>query len=366
MLYAAMQKIKERLPKVNLVLDVSSESPYKSRMALGAYQKFSISKLGINMDRTGYFIPDSIKERLTQKWGLVTESDIDVLLDASGFAYGEQWSDTGVMETAANELKRFKDAGKKYIFLPQAFGPFLQTTQTAKFGAAVKHATLVMARDRQSYQYLESLLQGDCDNLVQYPDFTNLLHEVDSSRNILELDQVLIIPNSKMLSKRNRDQQWCETYVEILQNLISIILIKNLRPVVLNHEGLEDETLCRLLMDKVGNRLEFLKVEKVMDICQIIGNSRLVISSRYHGCITALSQGVPCIGTSWSHKYENLFSEYEVPDLLLSPNECRESLLFKIEVALKSELRDRLVHVSNKMKDRTIQMWEAVFAKIAT
>ena len=43
-----------------------------------------------------------------------------------------------------------------------------------------------------------------------------------------------------------------------------------------------------------------------------IGRAGVVIASRYHACVAALAQGVPCIATAWTHKYRALFAPFQM------------------------------------------------------
>ena len=69
------------------------------------------------------YIPKRTRVHIKNKWGIVFEADIDLVLDASGFAYGDQWGVINLINTS-NEILRLKNRGAKYIFLPQALGPF--------------------------------------------------------------------------------------------------------------------------------------------------------------------------------------------------------------------------------------------------
>lgn len=249
--------------------------------------------------------------RLTRYY---VRKDIDLLLDAGGFQFSDQWKLTAKQVKEKEEYyKKLKENGTRVVFLPQAFGPF-NTTYGKQIVKILDHyADLIFARDEQSYECLvnagaeEQKINISCD-------FTLPVKGIIPERFQYLKGAVCLIPNHKMISplKNNKDK-----YIWLLKNIIHFYEKKGLPVFMLNHEGFRDKSLC----DKV-NTLNETKIPVVSDINAqevkgLIGNSHTVISSRFHGVVSALSQGVPCLATSWSHKYEMLFKDFNQEDRIL-------------------------------------------------
>jgi colanic acid/amylovoran biosynthesis protein len=95
----------------------------------------------------------------------------------------------------------------------------------------------------------------------------------------------------------------------------------------------------------------------------LIGSAGLVVSSRYHGCASALSMGVPCLALGWSHKYGELFNDFDMRDWaidLATLSEAPERLARLMESIPDTRLR--LASAKGRLVDRTKVMWEQVFA----
>lgn len=362
MLHAIVQQVKQLWPEADIVLAPNANSPYKARALLGAYQKLPLQKGRLEWHGLGYALSPRLRGWLKNRLGLVTEADIDVVLDASGFAYGDQWPASSIT-LLCNEIKRYAKAGKKYILLPQAFGPFSREADKQRLTRVLPLASLVCARDEQSLQHLAALMPNT-NNLVRFGDFTNLVKPVVPDNYQQGGQKVLFIPNSNMLSKRNNHSDWQAHYIPVLVRLVSVVRTLGLTPVLLNHEGAEDARLCQQIAALAGGDMTIITEPDPLKVKGIIGASNAVVCSRFHGCVSALAQGVPCLGTSWSHKYEQLFHDYRCPQALLTPLLSAAELEQRFTYALSSVHNHEYQTQRNSLILQSQQLWQQVAAVV--
>jgi colanic acid/amylovoran biosynthesis protein len=358
MLHAILEQLKDHLPNARVAIPVTELSPYECRAKLGALQKFSLRFGWLELNWISYFFPAFIK-RLSLKFGIVYESDIDVVLDASGFAYGDQWTDTAIARMA-KEVSRYKKNKAKYIFLPQAFGPFTKKYPKAMLNKHLHNAELIIAREEDSLRFLKEAVPA-LTGLKVSPDFTNLVKGVFPENNLVK-GGVIIIPNSNMVSARNTNSGWLNKYEDILVGLGESIHKRGIKVFILNHEGRNDQKICQVLSARLGG-VTIINEKDPLIVKGLLGSAEAVISSRFHGCVSALSQGTPCLGTSWSHKYERLYEDYGVCDWILTGDNC--SLDELIESLLTDEsARVRIKEASVSLKNKSEAMWSQVFEVI--
>lgn len=360
MLYAVLEQLQLHFPGVRIVLEPGVNSPYLERAKLGTLQKFSLKKGKWDINGFAYRIPSRLRRWMQNQWGIVTEADIDVVLDASGFAYGDQWSSIKIQHLA-KELVRSAKQGKRFIFLPQAFGPFTRENDRQALKRALPYASLICAREATSYEYLADLI-GSRSGLYQFPDFTNLVSPVVPDGWQDRTNTLLIIPNYNMLSERNQNKAWAEHYVELMVDVICQGRELGLNPVILNHEGLADQAVCEEIANKAGGNVPIEQEAHPLKVKGIIASSKLVVCSRFHGCVSALCQGVPCLGTSWSHKYERLYEEYQLASCLLAPSTRGEELKAKMRMAMDSV--ELSASARDELKSQSKAMWQKVVSVI--
>ena len=171
--------------------------------------------------------------------------------------------------------------------------------------------------------------------------------------------QVLIIPNIKLLEQTKFEK---ETLINFFKNLIEEIKLKGYSPSFLIHEGVKDENLAIAINKILAQKIPIIIEPDALKQKAIIGNSYAVITGRFHGLVSSLSQGVPSIGLSWSHKYEMLLNDYNQKEFLIDfENNNVKSL---VENILDKENNDRIrIELQEKAKtekERTFEMWRMV------
>ncbi|MEQ1528080.1 MAG: polysaccharide pyruvyl transferase family protein [Methylococcales bacterium] len=358
MLMAVLQKVKTKYPDAEFVLTPDEKScPYQSIAKVGAYQKLHFARYGINFLKIAELIPN----RFLRRYGLVLESEIDVILDASGLAYSDNWGAIPATLTASR-IKQWRTAGKKVILLPQAFGPFTSEKIKKAMKTIIANADLICARDAESYKYLQDLTNSTTIQL--FPDFTNLIQNTALPDHYQYLaDRVCIITNCRMLDQLPAAE--AQRYVPLMADALTYLINSQCKPYFLMHEGLHDESLAQQIMAKANSQVEIIREADPLTIKSIIGASRGVLCSRFHGLVSALSQGVPALGTGWSHKYDMLFADYQFSEGLLNLRENNQELAEKLHFITdphkNNRLRQALLEQASVQKQRSEQMWDAVF-----
>jgi len=359
MLQAILSELKARIPEVQFAMDVGSRIPRMKLIENGILQKTKVSKYGVNLSPWLNLLPKSI----LRKYNLVSDREIEAILDASGFAFGDKWGAKKAGERSADHIKGWKQSGKKVILLSQAFGPFNDSELISKMQTILINADLIFARDVKSFEYLKNLkTTNDSVNLA--PDFTNLISgkKVTNSENFNS--KIAIIPNQKMME--TEDEIKNKLYPEYLTLLIELLQKRGETPFFLIHESRKDGQIASMVNDKLAQKIEVIKQEDPLKVKGIIGASKAVVTSRFHGLVSSLSQAVPSLSTGWSHKYQELLRDYDYEDALCEVSIDEVYLNSKIELLLDDTLRsegiNRLKQNSNIQKERSKEMWDKVLS----
>ena len=246
--------------------------------------------------------------------------------------------------------------------LPQAFGPFSNLASKKAMDVIYNEAESIYAREQTSYNYLKSLYP-EADKISIVSDFTCLC-KPDSSSSI-ELPSkkyVLVIPNSRMLDKT--DSNVSNSYLKFMTKIVEYLQANEECVYFLNHEGLDDEQLLRQVNNTLDMKIPILSDLTGMEIKSIIKHSKLLISARYHGVVSGLTQGVPTLCTSWSHKYQELLEEHKCLKNILHVDMLDASI-----ETIHDALMNPCSYVSKescefKVEEQVNNMWKEIFEKI--
>lgn len=363
MLHAMLQRVSQEWPSTRFVMVPSvRRAPYLQRARLGIFQKPWLNLYGIPVHELVPLIPTSLREA----YGLVLDSELDVVLDASGFGYSDQWG-KGSTIALSKATRRWKRRGTKVILLPQAFGPFTSAAIKSAINDAVDHIDLIYARDPVSYQHLVEAV-GERPNIKIAPDFTNLVEGVVPDDFDVEQNRFCIVPNYRMIDKTSPEIS--AAYVPFLISCTKYLQSKGTKPFILIHEGENDFKLAQQVANALNEKIEIIREPDPIKVKGILGTCEGTLGSRFHGLVSALTQGVPTLGTGWSHKYQMLFDSYHFSEGLLNPLLTSDDIFEKIDMIVdtslaKSTIHEKITRSAIAQKQATENMWNEVFREIS-
>ena len=365
MLYAILQEIERKYPNATVYVEPDSipqgvgyiKTTLKLKDKPVAYARRLARRLRLF----------SVLKLLKISWlpleDIYAMRDADYYLNDSGYSITDKWNITEY-ELRIRELTYSKQSKQrtKMVFLPQAFGPIEKENTKLNVCLLNKFADLVMARDRISYNYLKESGLIDMKKVQIHPDFTSLVKgSFPVSHDGLK-GGVCIIPNVRML---DMDTLSYNQYKAFIHEIVLIAKDNGKKAYLLNHEGEEDRNLAKRFQRDINDDLYVVDGLDALEIKGLIATAYLVISSRFHGVVSSLNSCVPCLATSWSHKYEELYRDYHQDGCVLDPRDIdtvTQKVRQYINPKKNASVREHLSLILPKMQRQAEQMWEHVWS----
>ncbi len=352
MLVAIMQYLQGR----QIRWCMAPKNDYMHRNHYPLWQKTEINRFGLNFAKPFALLP----WKLRRFFGLINENEIDMVFDASGFAYGDQWGLANSQRLAKNIVK-WKRQNKKVVLFPQALGPFEAPGHAELMQQVCDSADLIFARDMDSYNSLKKLATKD--TVFLSPDFTPLV-ETGPGWSTQFKDHVCIIPNNKMLTKGTDEEK--KHYVDFIVHQLKVALQNTDKVLLLSHDGERDKALLDTIKSRVEQPVQCLYIDSALELKAVIANSKVVVSSRFHGLVSALSNGVPVIATGWSHKYQHLLNDYNSAEHLYKSQdkEAAGDHLHKLlsDTSYYDAIQQNLTEKQIEHKQKVKTMWQKIIA----
>ncbi|TWT83858.1 Polysaccharide pyruvyl transferase [Planctomycetes bacterium CA13] len=331
MLRTVVARLRLHAPELQVAVTPNSLKDYSERAKLGLLQVFPSTLMGskwarhlANRSKIARSIANahakfSVSERTRRIYGLVRREECDGYLDISGYAYGDSFSFRKTL-FAAERTKEYAKRGKPVIYLPQMFGPFNNAANRDAFVRCCASATLIYAREQESFRNVENIVGND-KRLLVAPDITIACQVLESDNSMpMQGRYGCIIPNEKMIDQGK--EEWGNLYLDRLKIAAQTMLAEGVLPVVVLHSGDRgDLTLANDLKSSLvgaipgGSLLDFTATDPIA-LKAFIAGSTLVVGSRFHSLVAALSSGVPAISMGWAHKYQYLAEDFGVPEFV--------------------------------------------------
>lgn len=292
-------------------------------------------------------------------YGIETINTTSALIDIAGFAYTEEW---GVKPTEdfATLAEVYKKNKKPVIMLPQALGPFKSPNIIKAFNKVIQNATLIYARDQESFQNARNI--SDSPNILLAPDIT--LFSNDSADFMPDSSgHICIVPNIRMLDQGK--SKWQENYENLLLKFVEHLMPNEILYFVIHDSSGGDLQFTRDFLQKNNlNHIKVLQVENPFALKKFISRSKFIIGSRYHALVSSFSKSVPSIALGWSHKYEMLYHDFELSDFIITSETSISEAIYKVNILLEEKensiIRNRIKNKLEVFRVVNEDMWEKV------
>ena len=303
-------------------------------------------------------------ERVLHRTGFVLPDQIDLVLFAAGFNYGDQFAEWYTPQNIEDEVRyyaSFTKPGRRFVLLPQALGPFKTAAAKEKMLRLYRHVDRVYAREEVSFAHFMELLP-DAKNVRTVPDFTCLCEPLEPSVRLPEKSYVAVIPNARMVT--HTPPEIAGAYPGFMAGIVKALLDRGESVVFLNHEGRDDEVLIHELNGRFGNRLPVLSGMTGLDCKAVIAASKLTVSSRFHGVVSGLIEGVPTLCTSWSHKYGELLKEHGREGNVLDVLDLEKSAAKVLDALANPGAYASAQGCIERVRSQVMDMWDEIFGDL--
>jgi polysaccharide pyruvyl transferase WcaK-like protein len=336
---------------------------YEERARMGLLQKVPDRRAWLIAVARGLL--RKVRPHAASQHGVVLDPDIGALLDASGFAYSDQF-DLERSVIAAERAELAKRRGQRVVLLPQAFGPFESASRRDAFCRLADSADLVYARERVSLEHVMGS-GSRTDHVRLAPDFTCLL-DGELPDGFEAPDRLaVVVPSAKLLTETAPDVR--ESYLPFLASVVDFLRAADFDVRLLQHER-GDGKVIDALQARLQVPAPTVAFESALHLKGVIGSADVVVASRFHALVSALSQGVPALGLGWSHKYEMLFDDYGCGDHVvaptLAPAQLEQHLRTLTEDPTRSKIVDLLQRHAAAERARTRAMWSEIRPLLGT
>lgn len=187
---------------------------------------------------------------------------------------------------------------------PQTIGPFSTTIARRLTARALRRADVVMARDAISADLCRSLgrpVDGTTSDVV----FALPVGPVDSSRDILLNVSGLLWSG---LGSHVDAREYRRMILLLARRLLAAGRSVSILAHVLDNPSLDNDLIALdAVEEEFGSALEYITPADLWQARRYIASANLVIGSRMHACLNAISQGVPALPLAYSRKFEPLF-----------------------------------------------------------
>ena len=238
-----------------------------------------------------------------------------------------------------------KFLGKPVVMFPNSVGPFRTWVGRFLSKLALNRCDRILVREPISYDTVKSL--GITVPKILTTD-TTLLFNSKSDASLKNYDNPVVGVSSGMYSRSLSKQEFNRYVLAHAKALDRAIEKHGFSVVFMPHyvSGFrcDDLEICQLVLRKMKNadKAKIVNTSNVEEFKELINRMDMVISSKMHPSVFAVSAYVPTLNVAYDYKQTGLFMSLGISDCVISIREVScEKLLSKIDYVWnkKDEIR---------------------------
>lgn len=267
----------------------------------------------------------------------------DVVADVSGIAFMDR---RGVPTLIYNVLLVFLPwaYGIPIVKIAQALGPFRNRINRLAARASLSRVRWVGLRGAETARSIEAL---GLTNVEEAADVAFLLEAGQDAENaaavvLPEPGRVTLMAPSAVVQKSCDDLGI--DYVERMRVLADGLTDAGHTVVLIAHSALRDATAGHTNDLPLCREIAGTSSATVLDVAfnarelrALIGRSRLLITSRFHGMISGLATRTPTFVIGWSHKYREVLVEFGLDSWVIDFREMTDGDLLSAIIDLDAQ-----------------------------
>lgn len=314
------------------------------------------------------------RQFINNKFNAIYHSDI--IIDISGINFTDYFSNFNTLAHMLYFLYA-KILNKPYFCFPQAFGPANKFINKFAIKLCMPMANYIMPRGNISKGFIEEL--GITKNVKL---ITDLAFSFDKCDDKLVYDifkkEKIDYKNKKFVGVTINTHlyNWSETdIIQIFAKFLDYITEKyDYEVLLLIHalyaSGIDDSDIAEMIYEKSTNKPKIHIIAgdyNASELKGIISKCHILVGSRFHSMIAALSTNVPVLVIGWSHKYKEILDLFEMDRFIVDYRELSPGkLIKKFEEVNQNyfKLKDKISCIANNCENTKYEAAEIVFKEV--
>jgi polysaccharide pyruvyl transferase WcaK-like protein len=338
--------------------DFEHARKYGVEVVEGTLRQFGVaflrSFLWAGLNRFGLNVPFLLNDKILEEY-----RNTDVIIDILGISFTDFFPSLTGYITQSMRLLIGILLKKPVVKFTQDMGPFENKVNKYLAKLCLNRLSFILVRGEITKKHLEKL--GINRPIYVHPDTAFVLDPapIEKINEIMMQEKLDKMPLIGIVASRQVDQRISDGDIKSQNRYTTIIaqiadhLIEKLNVLVVfipneiaqQKGGYDDIYVAKKAYERIENKNEVRLITteyQAQELKGLVRKCDLLITSRYHSTVAALSTGVPCLVIGWGFKYDQVMGIMGQKELV-----CNFETVTLAEVQAKI---DKLWHDKEKVK----------------